>query len=82
MIDSTGSIPCVVIHSSILFVHFIAEGGLLKGIETLFERVMIPALKKRENWGALSEEESKKSPVVNNCVLVGLRKVASVQNPF
>jgi len=55
--------------------YLVTEGGLLKGIETLFERVMIPALKERENWGALTEEENKKSPVVNNVVVWNITHV-------
>ncbi|XP_076815353.1 dynein axonemal heavy chain 5-like isoform X1 [Clavelina lepadiformis] len=44
------------------------EGGLLKGIETLLGKIMIPALRVQENWGALSEEENNKSPVVDEFI--------------
>ena len=31
------------------------EGGLLKGVEELLGKVMVPALRAQDNWGRLSD---------------------------
>lgn len=42
-----------------------SEGGLLKGIENLLSKVMIPALSAQGNWGVLTEGETQNTAVVN-----------------
>uniref|UniRef100_H2XPC8 AAA+ ATPase domain-containing protein n=1 Tax=Ciona intestinalis TaxID=7719 RepID=H2XPC8_CIOIN len=42
--------------------------GLLKGIETLLGRIMIPALRAQNNWGALTAEDESTSPVVEEFI--------------
>ena len=42
------------------------EGGLLKGVEELLGKVMVPALRAQDNWGRLSDEGSSSQQQVSH----------------